>query len=277
MSTTNIFTNYGSGPRARRGSRRRFFAEMTEESGRPERPERPDRPDRSERPDRHEHRGGRRGGGHGHGGPEFGAGGSDFGAGFGPGGGREGGPGFGRGPGFGPRRGRRRASRGDVRAAVLALLAEEPQHGYAVIGQLAERSGGLWRPSPGSIYPVLAQLEEEGLVASDTSEGRKVFALTDAGRTYVAEHGDELREPWTPAQTRHRDRAVTLFDAVRSLGSATKEVARNGSDAQVEQARAVLDEARRSLYRILAEGPSDVPNLPSPRTCRVPEPASDED
>jgi len=239
MSTTNIFTGFAGAPqapRARRGARRRYFAEMTEESG---------RPDRS---DRHEHRGGRRGG-HGPAGSEFGP---DF------------GPGYGRGPGFGPRRGRRRASRGDVRAAVLALLAEEPQHGYAVIGQLAERSGGLWRPSPGSIYPVLAQLEEDGLVTSDTTEGRKVFALTDAGRTYVAEHGDELAEPWTPAQTRHRDRAVTLFEAVRSLGSATKEVARNGSDAQVEQARVVLDEARRSLYRILAQEPAETPESEAP-------------
>src|SRR5664279_4384361 len=185
MTTTTIFTDYGSGPRPRRGSRRRYFAAMTEGSDRPERPERPDR--HEHRGERHDHRGGR---------------GADS----------------GRGPGFGPRRGRRRASRGDVRAAVLALLAEEPQHGYAVIGQLAERSGGLWRPSPGSIYPVLAQLEEEGLVTSDTTEGRKVFALSDAGRAYVAEHDDELREPWTPAQTHHRDRAVTLFDAVRSLG-----------------------------------------------------------
>jgi DNA-binding PadR family transcriptional regulator len=230
MSTTNIFTDYGA-PRGLRGARRRsrYVAEMGDESGRPERSE------------RHEHRGGRRG--HGHGGPD---------------GGREGGP------GFGPRRGRRRASRGDVRAAVLALLAEEPQHGYAVIGQLAERSGGLWRPSPGSIYPVLAQLEEEGLVASDASEGRKVFSLTDAGRAYVADHADEMREPWTSAQTRQRDRAAALFDAVRSVGNATKEVARNGSDAHVDQARVVLDDARRSLYRILADEPADSPEPDGP-------------
>jgi DNA-binding PadR family transcriptional regulator len=239
MSTTNIFTGYDGAPRGLRGSRRRRrdVVEMGDESGRPERPE------------RHEHRGGRRG--HGHGGPGFGPD-------FGPDSGREGGP------GFGPRRGRRRASRGDVRAAVLALLAEEPQHGYAVIGQLAERSGGLWRPSPGSVYPVLAALEEEGLVTSDTSDGRKVFGLTDAGRAYVAEHAEEMREPWTPAQTRHRDRAAALFDAVRSLGNATKEVARNGSDANVEQARAILDEARRSLYRILAEEPADAPEPDEP-------------
>lgn len=172
------------------------------------------------------------------------------------------GPGFG--PGFGPGPGRRRAARGNVRNAVLALLAEEPQHGYAVIGQLAERSGGLWRPSPGSVYPVLGQLEEEGLVTSDESGGRKVFALTDAGRAYVEAHADELREPWTPEESRHRDRAVSLFEAVRSLGGAAREVARNGSDAQVEQARTVLDGARRAMYRILADEPAAPPDRPAP-------------
>ena len=181
--------------------------------------------------------------------------------------GRRGGPGFGGagfdgpgfGPGFGPGPGRRRAPRGNVRNAVLALLAEEPLHGYAVIGLLAERSGGLWRPSPGSVYPVLAQLQEEGLVTAEEADGRKVFALTDAGRAHVAEHADELREPWTAAESRHRDRAVTLFDTMRGLGGAVREVARGGSEAQVEAARAVLDGARRSIYRILAEDPTDQP------------------
>jgi len=253
MSSTYIFTSFGEEARdprveslrnfRRRGRNRdRGFAEMTDD--------RPERGERGERGDRHEHRGGRRGGhSHGHGGPDSGSE---------------------RGAGFGPRRGRRRASRGDVRAAVLALLAEEPQHGYAVIGQLAERSGGLWRPSPGSIYPVLAALEEEGLVTSDTTDGRKVFSLTDAGRTYVAENADEVREPWTPAQSRHRDRAIVLFDAVRSLGSAAKEVARNGSDAEVDQARGVLDEARRSLYRILAADPAEPTDSPEPTDSAEP-------
>ena len=174
--------------------------------------------------------------------------------------GRRGGPGFdgpGFGPGFGPGPGRRRAPRGNVRNAVLALLAEEPLHGYAVIGLLAERSGGLWRPSPGSVYPVLAQLQEGGLVTAEEADGRKVFALTDAGRAHVAEHADELREPWTAAGSRHRDRAVTLFDTMRGLGGAVREVARGGSEAQVEAARSVLDGARRSIYRILAEDPAD--------------------
>src|SRR5512141_2299277 len=91
--------------------------------------------------------------------------------------------GFG-GPGFGPRwggGGRRRRMRGDVRAAVLALLAEEPRHGYAIMSELTERSGGLWRPSPGSVYPALQQLQDEGLVSVEESEGRRVFSLTGSG------------------------------------------------------------------------------------------------
>ena len=187
--------------------------------------------------------------------------------------GRRGGPGFdgpGFGPGFGPGPGRRRAPRGNVRNAVLALLAEEPLHGYAVIGLLAERSGGLWRPSPGSVYPVLAQLQEEGLVTAEEADGRKVFALTDAGRAHVAEHADELREPWTAAESRHRDRAVTLFDTMRGLGGAVREVARGGTEAQVEAARAVLEGARRSIYRILAEDPTDQPPTDQPEPDQSP-------
>jgi DNA-binding PadR family transcriptional regulator len=186
------------------------------------------------------------------------------GSGEGPGRARRGGrgrhmPGHGHhGPGgFGPGPGRRRAGRGNVRAAVLALLSEEPQHGYAIIGALAERSGGLWRPSPGSIYPVLGQLQDEGLVTSDQSGGRKVFALTDAGRTFVDEHAEELKEPWGTGETRRRDRAVSLFDAVRALGGAAREVARNGTDDQVQRARQLVDDARKSLYRVLAEDSRD--------------------
>jgi DNA-binding PadR family transcriptional regulator len=204
--------------------------------------------------------------------PDEGPAGRGRGRGHGRGGrGRRGGPGFegpGFGPGFGPGPGRRRAPRGNVRNAVLALLAEEPLHGYAVIGLLAERSGGLWRPSPGSVYPVLAQLQEEGLVTAEEADGRKVFALTDAGRAHVAAHADELREPWTAAESRHRDRAVTLFDTMRGLGGAVREVARGGSEAQVEAARAVLDGARRSIYRLLAEDPTGQPQSDLPQSDR---------
>jgi len=90
-----------------------------------------------------------------------------------------------------------RARRGNVRAAALALLAEQPMNGYQIIQEISERSGGVWRPSPGSIYPALQQLEDEGLIRVDAGEGgRRAFQLTDEGRTYVAAHPDELNAPW---------------------------------------------------------------------------------
>jgi DNA-binding PadR family transcriptional regulator len=194
--------------------------------------------------------------------------------GFGPGGfgpegpGGSGGPGSG-GPGgrggrgrggHGPGGGRGRRPRGNVRAAVLALLVEEPRHGYAIMTELTERSGGLWRPSPGSVYPVLQQLQDEGLVTAEESEGRKVFSITQAGRTLVEESPTEFAEPWSVAGPGPRQRVQTLFEGMTALGSATQQVARLGSAAQAERARAVLDEARRSLYRILAEEESGSPS-----------------
>jgi DNA-binding PadR family transcriptional regulator len=140
-----------------------------------------------------------------------------------------------------------------VRAAVLALLAEEPRHGYAIMTELTERSGGLWRPSPGSVYPVLAQLEDEGLVVALDAEGRRVFSLTDAGRAYVAEHDEELREPWLMAERGPAERVRSLMQAGGALAAAVEQVARLGDDAQAARALAVLEEARRSMYRILAE------------------------
>jgi DNA-binding PadR family transcriptional regulator len=182
-----------------------------------------------------------------------------FGFGFG-GPGRGGFPPFGpgRGPRGGPvgRRGGRRGGpggrRGNVRAAVLALLAEEPRHGYSIMNELAERSGGLWRPSPGSVYPVLSQLEDEGLVTVAKAEGRRVFTLTDAGRTYVAEHTEELTEPWQVGEAGPRERVKSIMVAMHSLGAAAEQVARFSDDAQAEQAVAALETARKALYRILA-------------------------
>ena len=205
-------------------------------------------------------------------GPRF-SGGPGFGPGFGPGAGL-GGPRFGPGfpPGFGPRGfgprgfgpgrgghegrgGRGKGRRGNVRAAVLALLVEEPRHGYAIMTELAERSGGLWRPSPGSVYPVLQQLQDEGLVSVQESDGRRVFSLTDAGRSYVAEHPDEVREPWHVGDSGPGRRVQSVMFAVQAIGVAADQVARLADDAQTEQALAVLEEARRALYRILAGEP----------------------
>lgn len=201
----------------------------------------------------HEHgrrgRRGGRGGGRGFGGPGFGGpgfGGSGFGgSGFG---GLGGFPGpYGRGP---------RAGRGDIRAGVLVLLAEQPRHGYEIIRELAERSGGVWRPSPGSIYPTLKHLAHEGLVRADKGEGRRVFELTDAGRTYVEEHAEELAAPWDSVGGEVDDVYVQLHDLTRQVVAAVHQVGQAGTSEQVAAAAALLADARRGLYRILAEDPT---------------------
>ncbi len=186
---------------------------------------------------------------HGHGGPPLSGRHGGFG---GPG---FGGPGFGfGGPGFGGRgSGRRRAGRGDTRASVLALLAEQPRHGYQIITELSERSGGRWKPSPGSIYPVLQQLQDEGLIRPEEDEGRRVFHLTDTGRAYVEEHKDELLAPWEAVAGSPHEGTAKLFHLFKQTAAAAWQVAQTGSEAQLAQAREVLAETRRSLYRILAE------------------------
>ena len=196
----------------------------------------------------------------GHGDPGFGPGG------FGPGGFGPGGfgppfvPPFARGRGHGPwgggpRRGPggRRGRRGNVRAAVLSLLSEGARHGYAIMNDLAERSGGLWRPSPGSIYPVLSQLQDEGLVVAEESEGRRNFSLTEAGRAYVTEHPEEMAEPWRAADGGPARRVQAIMAGMAALGAAVEQVARHGTEAQASAAGAVLDDARKRMYRILAE------------------------
>ena len=169
----------------------------------------------------------------------------DFAAGFG-------GPG-GFGQGFGPGR---RAARGDVRAAILVLLAEKPSHGYQIIQELERRSDGAWRASPGSVYPTLQQLEDEGLVrAVEADGGRRVFELTDSGR----EEATKLAAgpaPWAEAAGSiggdHRD----LRDQAFQLLAATWQVSRTGDAAHIAQARTILHEARRKLYLLLAGGES---------------------
>jgi DNA-binding PadR family transcriptional regulator len=159
-----------------------------------------------------------------------------------------------RGPGgfgghFGPGR---RAGRGDIRAAILTLLAEEPMHGYQIIQVIAERSGGNWTPSPGSVYPTLQQLEDEGLIEpADSESGRRVFALTEAGRTASA--ADGVSAPWEePVDDADADLAE-LRDLVHQVLAATRQVAQAGTASQVKSAQGVLRTARKSIYRLLAE------------------------
>ncbi len=161
-----------------------------------------------------------------------------------------GGPGFGGGWGGSPRRGRR--SRGDVRAAIQLLLEEEPRNGYGLMQEVEQRSEGAWRPSPGSIYPALSQLEDEGLIAPVSAEQGKAFALTDAGRAHVTEHRDRLGSPWQTATQGMPEGLPDLRQAGGQLAMATMQVAQTGDADLIESARRILDDARKALYRLLA-------------------------
>ncbi|MDX6228068.1 MAG: hypothetical protein QOI76_1458 [Frankiales bacterium] len=161
-----------------------------------------------------------------------------------------------RGPrgGWDGHRGRGRAQRGDVRAATLILLAEQPMHGYQLMQAMAERTNGVWRPSPGAIYPTIAQLEDEGLVTTLAEGGRKLVTLTDAGRAHLADNAETLADPFaalvgTPGQN------YDLRSALEEIHIATRILSKNASEAQAAAAHAVLTETRRALYLILADGP----------------------
>ena len=152
------------------------------------------------------------------------------------------------------RRGMRgpRARRGDVRAAALALLAEEPMNGYQIIQAIAERSDGVWRPSPGSVYPALQQLEDEGLIQAEAAEGRRAYQLTDEGRSYVEAHPEEVRAPWDVVAGSVGDSAIEMRNLIGQVAMAAFQVVSAGTEAQVGQAREVLTDTRKALYRLLA-------------------------
>ena len=174
-------------------------------------------------------------------GPRGGYGGFPFAA-FGPGGG-------------GPRwRGGRKARRGDIRTAALLLLAEEPRNGYQIMQEVQERSDGAWRPSPGSVYPALQQLEDEGLIRSEEIEGRKAYRLTVEGLAVVEERDADRPAPWEQMSGDTPPKAAELGKIMREVAFAFAQVLHTGSEEQQEQARKTLVEARRELYRILGEG-----------------------
>jgi DNA-binding PadR family transcriptional regulator len=160
-------------------------------------------------------------------------------------------------PGGGPRGRGRKARRGDIRTAALLLLAEEPRNGYQIMQEVEERSGGVWRPSPGSVYPALQQLEDEGLIRSEESEGRKLLAITDEGRKLLAERPENAPAPWEQMSSDLSSGAQELGKLMREVAFAFTQVMRTGSEPQLAKAREVLADARRDLYRILADG--DVP------------------
>ena len=144
-----------------------------------------------------------------------------------------------------------RARRGDVRSAILGLLAEEPMHGYQIISELERRSDGRWRPSAGSVYPTLQQLEDEGLVRASEKDGRRVFELTETGRSAAdtASTGGS-GAPWAFGGSSD---AVQLRDLLHQVMAATLQLSQVGSPAMTAEARKLLVETRRGLYRLLAE------------------------
>lgn len=148
-----------------------------------------------------------------------------------------------------------RMARGDVRTAVLSLLSERPMHGYQIINEIAERSGGSWKPSAGSVYPTLQLLADEGLIEAEEQNGRKTYSLTDAGRDVAGESAG--RAPWESSSARDGGTDGIRFTALPKAGvdlaAAAAQVSRSGSPEQVQQAIEVLDEARRRLYTILAQ------------------------
>jgi DNA-binding PadR family transcriptional regulator len=162
---------------------------------------------------------------------------------------------FGGGPIGGQRGGRggRRARRGDIRTAALLLLAEGPRNGYQIMQDVQERSGGMWSPSPGSVYPALQQLEDEGLIRTQESDGRKSFAITDDGRALLSERGADRRAPWEQAGGGSGG-VHELGRLMREVASAFMQVMRTGSEGQIARAAGVLATTRRDLYRILADG-----------------------
>ncbi|TMQ12561.1 MAG: PadR family transcriptional regulator [Deltaproteobacteria bacterium] len=153
--------------------------------------------------------------------------------------------GMGRGP---------RVRRGDVRAAILVLLDEEPRNGYQLMQELERRSQGAWRPSSGSVYPTLSLLEDEGLVTASKDESNRVYRLTERGKSYVAKHKDELGTPWeVEAPGPGLDARWELANLMREIGPALGQVLKFGTPEQVAEARRIMQEARRALYRILAQ------------------------
>ena len=165
------------------------------------------------------------------------------------------------GPWFGgPRMRGPRVKRGDVRAAALALLADGPRNGYQIIQDISERSSGLWKPSPGSVYPALQQLEDEGLIGATTGEGgRRAFELTEEGRSYVAAHPDELQAPWDLVAKSVGGDTIEMRRLFGTVAMAAMQVVRVGNNAQVARAQQILTDARRKLYQILAAEDEQAP------------------
>jgi DNA-binding PadR family transcriptional regulator len=139
-----------------------------------------------------------------------------------------------------------------VRNSILVLLLEEPRHGYSIIQVIEERTGGLWTPSPGSVYPTLAALEDEGLITASERDGKRVFSLTEEGRELATSISGDT-PPWEPQANDPREMMHSLRQQIGGVAAAVMQVAQNGTPDQLHRAKEMLNELRKSLYRMLAE------------------------
>ncbi|HEX9352316.1 MAG TPA: PadR family transcriptional regulator [Streptosporangiaceae bacterium] len=181
----------------------------------------------------------------------------------GPGGwaGGPGGPGFGGPRGWwpgppGPPRGPK-AGRGDVRAAILALLKEGPRNGYQIMSEVEERSSGAWRPSPGAVYPALQLLADEGLIEAEESGGRRTFSLTEAGRRHIEDDPETARPAWEAMAQDEPGEMPGLFAQAARLGGSIVQLAHAGTPEQIRAAEQLLERTRREMYQILASDDPD--------------------
>ncbi|MEO7129911.1 MAG: PadR family transcriptional regulator [Dermatophilaceae bacterium] len=161
------------------------------------------------------------------------------------------------------RRRRPRARRGDVRAAILDVLAGDEMNGYQLIQQISDRSDGAWKPSPGSVYPTIQQLEDEGLVEGRDVDGRRMLRLTDPGRAYVEEHPDEMAATWAAFEAPDHDSPRSrgpgrpggdLLPVASQVMSAMWQIVTMGTAQQRAEATEILTATRRQLYQLLADG-----------------------
>ena len=163
----------------------------------------------------------------------------------------------------GPARGPK-AGRGDVRAAILALLREGPRNGYQIMSEIEERSGGAWRPSPGAVYPALQLLADEGLIAGEESGGRRTFSLTEAGRRHIEDDPEAARPAWEAMAQDEPGEMPGLFAQAARLGGSIVQLAHAGTPEQIRAAERLLEQTRRQMYQILAgDEPADADEDPA--------------
>lgn len=162
---------------------------------------------------------------------------------------------------------RRRARRGELRDALLMLLAERPRTGYELINEVGGRTQGFWRPSPGSVYPLLQQLTDEGLVTLVGEDGRRVYRLTEQGERVAAERPADAGAPWENATAAVDERVLRIHRLVGEIGAAAAQVIGTGAGNHLDGAVEALGDVRRRLYLMLAEDGTDRPgpdSRPSP-------------